>query len=428
VEVPHVKRNLTSVAEYHNESVTSGNQDFSLQMREFSQNEDQIKLPVLSPRSAAIQNSPGRLHILASTNRTTARDDKPLINIREATGRSGQRMSIMPPNFKMLKDKNEKQEIEENEELQEYLLDRSRKLKNSKDHSKKGVILRMSMLASIFVAYFLGDFIHELVVLKNYRRLISHLVLISSRTSDLKYAYAFGQEEIYADNLTTVYPSYPAATVATKNTRLEYEAKILANQVAIKASFQESFPYDFGDYFDTLLAYDNGNMCDQFYKKDKTSSAYKKCTTAADGKLKLGMVQAETYVITMLDKTIKAFYDNPNRDKQNQIDIIRSDDAGTINDMIGYTRPMLDALRTMFVEANAGYLDTIKMVEKIKLIVFLVVLFILVVFFILPYFGRLKQQIFRTKALLNMIPMSMIKKNRTLQEMFVSKEVFEALK
>jgi len=91
-------------------------------------------------------------------------------------------------------------------------------------------------------------------------------------------------------------------------------------------------------------------------------------------------------------------------------------------------KPIQQHLRTMFVDAAGSYLDTIRMVEEIKLIVFLVVLFVLVVFAVLPYLERLKQQIFRTKALLNMIPMSMIKKNKTLQEMFVSKEIFQALK
>jgi len=426
-EVPQVKRNLMSIEEFQNESMTSANQDFTLQMREFSKIEDQIKLPVLTARTAALQNSPGRF---PSTNRTTARDDKPLINIKDASfaSHSRQRMSIMPPNFKILQDKIEKQEIEENEELQEYLLERSRKLKNSKDHSKKGVSIRMLMFASIFVAYFLGDFIHELVVLKNYRRLISHLVLLSSRTSDLKFAFLFAQEEIFENNITATYPSYPAATVATKNTRIEYQDKVLQNQVAIKESYQESFPYDFGDYFDTLLAIDNGDMCDIFYKNDKTSTAYASCIAAGDGKLKLGMVQTETSIVGMIEKTVKNFYNTPNRNKQTQIDIFESSEASFIIGMVSEMRPIQDYLRSIFVKANDGYLDTVEMVEQIKIIVFLVVLLVLVIFVLLPYLERLKQQIFRTKALLNMIPMSMIKKNKTLQEMFVSKEIFKALK
>jgi len=82
----------------------------------------------------------------------------------------------------------------------------------------------------------------------------------------------------------------------------------------------------------------------------------------------------------------------------------------------------------MFVEANNNYLDDTAFIEEMKLIAFLVVLFVLQAFVLFPYLERLRQHIFRTKALLNMIPMSMLKKNKTLAETFVSKEVFQALK
>jgi len=286
----------------------------------------------------------------------------------------------------------------------------------------------MLILGSIFAAYFVGDFIHELIFLKNYRKLLEHLVLTAARTSDLIYGFTFAQEEIYENNITAVYPSYPAATVETNNARIMYQNRVFKNQVGIKEAYGESFPYNFGDYFDTLLAYDNGDMCELYYKDAKDSIDYGACRAAGDGKLKLGMVQTETAFVGILERLVNNFYNTPNRDKQTQIDTLVNDDALSLTRMSWNLKPIQKYLRTMFVEAGNSYLDTIRMVEEIKLIVFLVVLFVLVVFAILPYLTRLKKQIFRTKALLNMIPMSMIKKNKTLQEMFVSKEIFQALK
>jgi len=113
----------------------------------------------------------------------------------------------------------------------------------------------------------------------------------------------------------------------------------LANQVAIKDSYTLPFPYQFDKYFETLLEFDNNNMCDAFYT-DKTSAAYtgkihsfenllKKplgCVTAGEGKLKLGMIQAETSIIGTLDSLIKGFYKISNRDMQTQIDYLTSGD------------------------------------------------------------------------------------------------------
>ena len=206
------KRHLASVAENQNESMTSGNQDFTLQMKEFSETEDNRKLPMLSARTSI--QSPGRspsrpsythnTHrgMLASTNRTTARDDKPLISKQD--GENTYRIPVPQENAKNPKENNENEE--EDEELQEYLHERSKKLRNSPDHSKKGAIIRMSFFASIFLIFFLLDFLMEFYFLRNYRRVVTHLNLIATRISDLKYVQLFTQEEIFDNDPAITYP------------------------------------------------------------------------------------------------------------------------------------------------------------------------------------------------------------------------------
>ena len=202
IESPHHKNYLSSVEEAQNESITSGGQDFTLQMKEFSEHEDFRKPPVLiSARS--VLHSPGRSMVMSST----ARDDKPLINIKLADETHRSSISVEIGKREDNKEKKENEEKEENEELQEYLHERSKKLRNSPDHSKKGVIIKMGIFASIFVGYFLGDFLHELFFFRNYRYAISHLALICERSSDLKFAQTFTQEEIYENNLTSAYPT-----------------------------------------------------------------------------------------------------------------------------------------------------------------------------------------------------------------------------
>jgi len=66
--------------------------------------------------------------------------------------------------------------------------------------------------------------------------------------------------------------------------------------------------------------------------------------------------------------------------------------------------------------------------QQAKFGCFCVVLIILGLFVWLPYLRGLTSQIFRTKGLLNMIPMSMLKKNKALKEAFISNEVLNALK
>lgn len=148
----------------------------------------------------------------------------------------------------------------------------------------------------------------------------------------------------------------------------------------------------------------------------------------ASGKLRLGLIQTETWLLSFLQSFIAKFYATSGRTLQTRKDFLNDVDyqnAGWINYLI---KPMLTDLVDTYMDAGTDYLSDQYTRSKIKFGAFLLVLGLLMLFVLWPYLEKLKQQIFRTKALLNMIPMAMLQKNKMLKESFLSKEILEALK
>ena len=92
---------------------------------------------------------------------------------------------------------------------------------------------------------------------------------------------------------------------------------------------------------------------------------------------------------------------------------------------------IMDPMEDLIVEYNTAftkYLNAQLTVDRVKFTVF--ILWCVVVFGILwlRYLKGLNDKIFRTKGMLNMIPMEIISKNENLKGLFVSGDILQAVK
>lgn len=90
--------------------------------------------------------------------------------------------------------------------------------------------------------------------------------------------------------------------------------------------------------------------------------------------------------------------------------------------------PALNQLNTIYKDTFTGYLDETYNFEKVKLVLFYILLLLVGVFIWLPYLKNLSNKIFRTKGMLNMIPMDIISKNENLKNLFISGDLLNAVK
>ena len=88
----------------------------------------------------------------------------------------------------------------------------------------------------------------------------------------------------------------------------------------------------------------------------------------------------------------------------------------------------LETLKNDFGTTYKSFLNKFKQGEIIKFVVYLCFcLFVFVVLW-LPYRKNLSDKIFRTKGMLNMIPMEIITKNENLKSMFLEGGILQGVK
>jgi len=96
--------------------------------------------------------------------------------------------------------------------------------------------------------------------------------------------------------------------------------------------------------------------------------------------------------------------------------------------MLDMIAPAMYYLADVYLQTFYDYLSDQYTIQRVRFAIFLLALIFVTIFVWMPYVRRLMSQIFRTKGLLNMIPMSMLQKNKNLRDIFTSEQILSAIK
>ena len=96
--------------------------------------------------------------------------------------------------------------------------------------------------------------------------------------------------------------------------------------------------------------------------------------------------------------------------------------------IMNFMVPAIDSLNQLFLNNFSSYLDYQDNIEKIKFSIFIIMIVIVFLFIWTPYLKNLNTKIWRTKGMLNMIPMDIISKNENLKNAFISGDILQAVK
>lgn len=88
----------------------------------------------------------------------------------------------------------------------------------------------------------------------------------------------------------------------------------------------------------------------------------------------------------------------------------------------------MESLQVEYQNAFLAYCSGSITTERIKFAVFIVVGALMFLFVWIPYLRNLSQKIWRTKGMLNMIPMHLISRNQDLKDAFMSNDLLHAVK
>lgn len=90
--------------------------------------------------------------------------------------------------------------------------------------------------------------------------------------------------------------------------------------------------------------------------------------------------------------------------------------------------PAIDSLNQLFLSNFGDYLDYQDNIEKIKFSIFIIFMVVVFLLIWMPYLKNLNTKIWRTKGMLNMIPMDIISKTENLKNAFLLGDFLQAVK
>ena len=90
--------------------------------------------------------------------------------------------------------------------------------------------------------------------------------------------------------------------------------------------------------------------------------------------------------------------------------------------------PSIAYLLDFYILAMNSYIQSSLNIFKIIFVLFILLLGLVFTFVWSPYLRNLSNKIWRTKGMLNMIPMDLIGKNENLKNLFMSGDLLQAVK
>ena len=186
------------------------------------------------------------------------------------------------------------------------------------------------------------------------------------------------------------------------------------------------------------------NMCKVTYS-DATSEAA--CETVGAGLLAKGLKIAEVSIVefcrtvvtsfeatkmTAADKRT-AYQSSPLTTACKQflsafLALILTICSTNLVNLLSYVSASLDSLVALYVSNFNDYLNYTITIENLKFGLFVAFVFVIFVYIWSKYLGNLSSKIWRTKGMLNMIPMDLISKNQNLKTKFINGDLLQAVK
>ena len=101
--------------------------------------------------------------------------------------------------------------------------------------------------------------------------------------------------------------------------------------------------------------------------------------------------------------------------------------VSTIGNIQDEIMPALESLLSEFVSSFGNYLDDYLNIERVRFTLFIIGSCFIFFFVWSPYLKKVSNNIWRTKGMLNMIPMDVITRNERLKDLFTSGELLQAV-
>ncbi|EAR83935.1 PAS domain S-box protein (macronuclear) [Tetrahymena thermophila SB210] len=342
------------------------------------------------------------------------------------------------------KDNDNDKDKKQNQEDQEYVDQRAQQLLNQKDNNKKLVIFKFGIMAAVFITYYVVLYVLSTQFISNIENIFVHLQCVCLRPSYIKYLFMYTIEDI-----VEIQTGGAIDTSTNKSLRTIFSNNIYNNENLILKSIGYSFPSQLSSYVSLFTNAQTQNVCTAMSSITDQDT----CGANSNQILKSGLQTAIVAYDLKMGDLISAFGKTPYPAYQtatlqltgtakqtiwrNTLRTFFSTSSATstaavifanLQQQIAFLRPAFDQLNNSLLNGTFSYLNYRSNTEIIIFSIYIVIILIVFIFIWIPYLNGLNIKIWRTKGMLNMIPMDVINKNDQLKNAFTNGEILQAVK
>ncbi|CAD8114609.1 unnamed protein product [Paramecium primaurelia] len=295
-------------------------------------------------------------------------------------------------------------------ELTEDERTRIEKLERSNEKNDSSALIKFMLFFILFTGFFVTQLVLEVIYLNNVNFLFEHLKLSHQRYYIMMYRVVYGVEDIIQQKSINIDNVWMQQTYHT----LIYDA-----ERDVFESYK-SFPLTGFDSYKQYYDWFNFNdMCSNITLMSPMDITVTEqgCRQVQNGILEKGL---RTSVINLALYSNDSLKISGNNTKQT---IINGNTFQIINDIVKYIRPAFNTLNEVYITDSHDYINYSQSIEVVKFIVLIIAWIILFFIIWMPYLTKLSIQIWQTKGMLNMIPMSIIQKNEKLKFRFLQDNI-----
>jgi len=286
--------------------------------------------------------------------------------------------------------------------------------------------VKFVVLSTTYIAGSIIYFAYQNSAINDNKTAFNHLKLLSQSIPQIRYIDVYTLEELAQNDTNSVYNYWNGITEHSSvsfNSRQYFLSAVQKNEQEISTSSKESFSGSFDPYKTLLSTYRTGNLCEAYYRTDDDRAS---CENVMDGLLGQGLKVAIDAIISNSIDILSQFYASE-RTYATQVSYINSTVFSNSERILKLIYPPLNSLLVGYTEGYASYNDDMLNISRIWFSLAVCYLIFTGVFLFYPYMRRLRDDIWRTKGMLNMIPVEVISENENLRHLFTSDELTKAV-
>ncbi|KAL4430236.1 hypothetical protein ABPG74_014795 [Tetrahymena malaccensis] len=305
----------------------------------------------------------------------------------------------------------EKFEKSMNEENQELEINRVSKFLNQKGERDQLMLLKQLFIACLFFSIYFISYYLQLLYQQYSNNILTHYMYSSFRPINIQIYGTVFIEAMFFKQI-----------IDKSRTDLTFNVTFTSyiNEKNMLSSFYWSYPSQLDAYRAEYIKRDSYNFCR--YMTDINEGDQSNCEDVFNGVNKRGLRSGIVSYLETTRDTLQSFQDT-DASTQAAVNVIADSFYLSLEDSQKYIQKCLYQNKVILYNGFQDYLKAYTQYAILLFVACMLIIFLIIIFLIKPFLLMLNNQIWKTRGMLNLIPVSIINTYPSLKKQFMASDL-----